>query len=75
LSEVEFYCPYDNLPCCRYDKDLDFGVCEATTQSGSDVCARFVLKPNVSRIEFFSREVLGEVVARRRHGFEGSAHV
>jgi hypothetical protein len=71
LSGVDYYCPYDHLPCSRYDTDLGFGVCEVTMKGFSDVCSRFVLKPNVMRVEFFSKETLGEVVAQRRHRFEG----
>lgn len=70
LSGVVFYCPYDHLPCSRYDKDLGFGVCEVTMKGVSDVCSRFALKSNVLLIEFFNGEALGEVVARRRKGFE-----
>jgi hypothetical protein len=70
LNGVEYYCPYDHLPCSRYDGDLGFSVCEVTMKGGSDVCSRFVLKSNVIYVKFFCKKTLGEVVAPRRHGFE-----
>lgn len=70
MSEADYYCPYDHLPCTRYDIDLGFGVCEVTINECSDVCSRFVLKPNIKSIEFFNKKALGEVVACRRNSFE-----
>jgi hypothetical protein len=74
MSGVDYYCPYDHLPCSRYDKDLGFGVCEATIEGVSDVCSRFALKPNVMRVEFFCKEALGEVVARRDFSVRGKSY-
>jgi hypothetical protein len=40
-----FLCPYDGLPCDRFDDDLNAGLCEIKLKgSKSDVCSRFVLK-------------------------------
>lgn len=44
-------CPYDGLPCTRFDVDLGVGICQIKRKGCSaDVCSRFVLKLGVSKI-------------------------
>jgi hypothetical protein len=67
---VSIVIAYHHLPCTRYDKDLGFGVCEATTQAGSDVCSRFVLRSNVCESSFLAERrwvklFLGDVMGLR----------
>jgi len=54
-----YCCPYDGLPCTRFDDDLGCGVCEIKrNRLSADVCSRFVLKPQVKRLKIdFSTRV------------------
>jgi hypothetical protein len=47
-SSASGRCPYDGLPCSRFDDDLGCGVCEIRRVGlPADVCSRFVLKSDV----------------------------
>lgn len=40
-------CPFDHLPCPRYDRATDSNSCEIIVNGRSDVCCRLCVDPLV----------------------------
>ena len=44
LGEI---CPFDHLPCSRYNRVRDSNSCEIIVNGRSDVCSRWRIDPSV----------------------------